>query len=116
MTAVSTKFRRMKKFAFASLLALGFAGLSASAAEPVTITGEGSCARCALKQTTKCQNAITIINEKGKKEIIFLEHNGVSKDFHDVICLKAVKITATGTIEEKDGDKVLTPTKIEEAK
>jgi hypothetical protein len=106
----------MKNFAIASLLALGFASFSVFAAEPVTITGEGSCARCALKQVTKCQNAITILNDKGKKEIIYLEHNGVSKDFHDVICLKAVKITATGTLEEKDGDKVLTPTKIEEAK
>lgn len=105
----------MKKFAFASLLAF-FTGLTAQAAEPVTITGEGSCARCALKQVTKCQNAITITNDKGKKEIIFLEHNSVSKDFHDVICLKTVKITATGTLEDKDGDKVLTPTKIEEAK
>jgi len=107
----------MKKLALVYLVALGFAGLSTSAhADNVTVTGEGACAKCVLKLTTKCQNAITVTKDDGKKEVILLEHNGVSKDFHDTICLNKAKVKAEGTLAEKDGEKVLTPTKITEAK
>ena len=108
----------MKKLVLANLVALSLAAIStATAAETVTITGEGACAKCILKIATKCQNAISMPREGSKrKDIILLEHNAVSKDFHDTICLKATRITVEGTLEEKDGEKILTPTKITEVK
>lgn len=81
----------------------------------VTITGEGMCAKCALHETSKCQNAIQT-QENGKTVTYYLTQNSVSKDFHDNLCKKNEKVTATGTVSEQDGKKVLTATKIEEAK
>lgn len=104
----------MKKIS--SLIALvGLLAIPAFAAEQVTITGEGQCAKCALHETDKCQNTITT-QEDGKKVVYYLTQNDVSKDFHDNICKKSEKITATGTVSEEGGKKILTPTKIEEAK
>jgi len=91
--------------------------LSISArAEDVKITGEASCAKCALNLTPECQNAITVTGKDGKKEVILAEQNAVAKDFHSVICQDPSKVKAEGVIAEKDGKKVITLTKIEEAK
>ena len=100
-----------------SLIALaGLLAIPASAADKeVTITGEGMCAKCALHETTKCQNAIQT-QEGGKTVTYYLTQNDTSKDFHDNLCKKNEKVTATGTVTEKDGKKVLTVSKIEEAK
>jgi hypothetical protein len=100
-----------------SLIALaGLLAIPAFAADKeVTITGEGMCAKCALHQTDKCQNVIQT-QEEGKTVTYYLAQNDVSKDFHDNICKHSEKITATGTLSEENGKKILTPTKIEEAK
>ncbi len=107
----------MKRPALLHFIALGILGLSASTrAEEVKLTGVGACAKCILSLTPKCQNAITVTGKDGKKEVILMEHNGVARDFHDVICQNEIKVTATGTLAEQNGQKVLTPTKIVEAK
>ncbi len=107
----------MKKLALLNLFALCVLGLSSSAlAEDVKITGVAACAKCVLSLTSTCQNAITVTGKDGKKEVIFAEHNGVAKDFHDVVCQNSAKVKAEGTITEKNGQKVITLTKIEEAK
>ena len=85
------------------------------AAEVMTITGEGKCAKCALKETDKCQNVIEV-EEGGKTTTYYLAPNKVAKAYHKNVCTTTVKTTATGEVEEKDGKKVLTATKIEEAK
>ena len=85
------------------------------AADAVTITGEGKCAKCALKETDKCQNAIEV-EENGKKTTYYLAANKVSKAYHKTVCQTTVKTKATGEVEEKDGKKVLTATKVEEVK
>jgi hypothetical protein len=46
----------------------------------------------------------------------WLAKNDVSKKFHDNICQEPKKVTATGTVKEEDGKKVLTVSKIELAK
>jgi len=82
-----------------------------------TITGEGKCAKCALKETDKCQNAIQV--EKGGKTITYyLVDNDVSKDFHKNLCKESKKITATGNVKKnkETGKLEMTATKIEEAK
>jgi len=101
-----------------TLIALaGLLAIPAFAADKeVTITGEGMCAKCALHETAKCQNVIQT-HEDGKTVNYYLAQNDVSKNFHhDNLCQKNEKVTATGTLSEKDGKKVLTVSKIEEAK
>jgi hypothetical protein len=107
--------KRMKKFS--SIIALvGLLAIPAFAADKeVTITGEGKCAKCALHETKKCQNVIQT-EENGKTVTYYLAQNDTSKDFHDNLCKKSEKVTATGTVSEENGKKILTVSKIEEAK
>jgi len=80
--------------------------------DKVTITGEGKCAKCSLKETKECQNVIQA--EKGGKMVnYYLVDNDVSKEFHGKLCKESKKVTATGTVKEVDGKWQLTPTKIE---
>jgi predicted nucleotidyltransferase len=95
----------------AGLLTLAFTTPSFGAEEK-TITGEGKCAKCSLKETDTCQNVIQT-QEDGKTVTYYLAKNKVSKDFHDNICKESKKITATGTVKEADGKKELVATKIE---
>jgi len=78
----------------------------------VTITGDGQCAKCSLKETSKCQNAIKTADGK----TYYLADNKVSKDFHDEVCKETKKVTATGTVKEVNGKMELTASKIELAK
>src|SRR5690349_6431647 len=105
----------MKKLSYVIALA-GLLAIPAFAADKeVTVTGEGKCAKCALHETDKCQGVIQT-KEDGKTVTYYLAQNTTSKDFHENICKKTEKITATGTVSEENGKKVLTASKIEEAK
>ncbi len=86
-----------------------------AADKEVTITGEGKCAKCALHETDTCQNVIQA-KEDGKMVTYYLAQNDTSKDFHDNLCKKSEKVTATGTVSEEKGKKILTVSKIEAAK
>jgi hypothetical protein len=81
----------------------------------VTVTGEGKCAKCALKEADSCQNVIES-KENGKTVKYYLAKNDVSKEFHDNICKENKKVIAKGTVKEEDGKKVLTASKIDLAK
>jgi hypothetical protein len=85
------------------------------AADEKTITGEGKCGKCALKETAKCQNVIQA-KEDGKTVTYYLAKNDVSDKFHENLCKETKKVTATGSVKEVDGKKELTATKIELAK
>ena len=89
-------------------MALVFPTFAADKTE-VTVTGDGQCAKCALKETKKCQNTIKTADGK----MYYLADNKVSKDFHEDLCKEAKKVTATGTVKEVDGKKELTVSKIE---
>lgn len=106
-----------------TLVAVGvlFSGVSVLLAaddEKVTVTGDGMCAKCALKETKSCQNVI-IENKDGKKTTYYLKHEGVSKKSHSSLgfCMASkddpVKVKATGTVVEEDGKKVMTAEKLE---
>jgi len=82
----------------------------------VTITGEGKCGKCALKETEKCQNVIETKDDSGKKVKYYLAQNEVSKKFHEQICQESKKVTAKGKVKEVDGKKELTISKIDVAK
>src|SRR5262249_3507583 len=96
--------------------AVTFPVFAADEAKPqVTITGEAKCAKCALHETKKCETVIQ--TEKDGKTITYhLEGNKVAKAFHENVCEEAKKVTATGTVETKDGKEVMTVSKIELAK
>ncbi|MDR3635245.1 MAG: DUF6370 family protein [Isosphaeraceae bacterium] len=101
-----------KLFPLLSMVVVSMSVTLAWAAADVTITGEGQCAKCSLKETKACQNAI-VAEEDGKKVTYYLAPNAVSKKFHGNICQETKKVKATGTVKEEDGKKVLTASKIE---
>jgi hypothetical protein len=82
------------------------------AVEEKTITGEGQCAKCSLKETKACQNAI-VTEEGGAKVTYYLAKNAVSKAFHKNVCTEVKKVKATGEVKEEAGKKVLVPSKID---
>src|SRR5690349_10485452 len=100
----------MKKL---SVLITGVAGLVllalatpsfAGDGEKVTLSGEGKCAKCALKESDKCQNVIEVTKD-GKTTKYYVAQNEVSKKFHSELCHGPQKVTATGTVKEVDGKK-----------
>ena len=77
-----------------------------------TITGEGACAKCILKETKECQ--LTVTAEKGGKQVTYyLTENNVAKEFGNQVCAEKQKIKVTGAVTVKDGKHMLAPTKIE---
>jgi Family of unknown function (DUF6370) len=99
------------------MLAFGTSNLLAQdAGKVITITGNMVCAKCTLHETASCQNVVQV-EKDGKTIKYYLAKNDVSDAMHDDICHgDAKKVTATGTVVEKDGKEVLTVTKLEAAK
>ena len=121
-TRNTQKAKIMKKTLFAALAAsalmIALAAPSFGAEKETkerTITGEGKCAKCSLKETKECQNVIQV-EKNGKTRTYYLVDNDVSKAFHKNVCQEAKKVTATGTVEKKDGKFEWTATKIDVAK
>ena len=100
--------------AVALLAGLAMAGApTVLAADETTITGNMVCGKCTLHLTDSCQNVVQV-QADGKTVNYFLKQNDISKAAHDPVCGgDSEKVKVTGTVEEKDGKKVLTPTKIE---
>jgi len=96
------------------LLAFGAARLFADdASKEVTITGSMVCGKCTLHETASCQNVVQV-EKDGKTVNYYLEQNDLSKGAHDPICSGgSEKVTVTGTVKEKDGKEILTPTRID---
>lgn len=97
-----------------SMLALaGVLSFTATAEDKaVTLTGEGQCAKCSLKLTESCQNAL-VTEKGGKKTTYLIVQNDVSKAFHKKVCSSKEHIKATGTVKEVDGKMEFTATKLE---
>jgi Family of unknown function (DUF6370) len=105
--------RKLLLLACAGVLFSGLALVKAADEKKVTITGEGMCAKCALKETKTCQNAV-IVTKDGKKETYYLVHEGVAKKSHGSMgfCMATkddpIKVKVTGTVEKKDDKLVMT--------
>jgi hypothetical protein len=99
----------------AGLLTVALAAPTFAAEKEITVTGEGKCAKCSLKETDKCQNAVQV-EKDGKTTTYYLVQNDVSKAFHDELCKESKKVTATGTVKEVDGKQQFTASKIALAK
>ena len=81
-----------------------------------TVTGEAKCAKCALKQSDKCQTVIQTEGKNGKKVTYYLADNEAAKSFHANVCHGPKKVKATGVVNKADGKREFTVTKIEEVK
>ncbi|HSY19780.1 MAG TPA: DUF6370 family protein [Candidatus Acidoferrales bacterium] len=104
----------------ALLTGLAVAGLAGRAlaedAKTTTVTGNMVCGKCKLHETATCQNVIQV-EKNGKTVNYYLAKNDVSDAKHDDVCQNdGKKMTATGTVQEKDGKKTLTATTLEAAK
>jgi hypothetical protein len=102
----------------AALLLAGFTTTlsAADSGKEVTITGSMVCGKCTLHETKSCQNVVQVMQD-GKTVNYYLKENKASKEAHEAICHgDAEKVTVTGTVEEKDGKEMMTPTKIEPVK
>jgi hypothetical protein len=87
-----------------------------ASSKEVTITGSMVCAKCTLHETKSCQNVVQV-EKDGKTVNYYLKQNDVSKAAHEPICGgNSEKVTVTGTVTEKDGKQMLTPTKIDVVK
>jgi hypothetical protein len=85
-----------------------------------TITGDAVCAKCALKETQKCQNVV-LVKEGGKEVTYYLDGPNSMKVHKSLgICGATkddpIRVTVSGQCEKKDGKLVLTVDKIERAK
>jgi hypothetical protein len=106
----------MRKALFIALSAAGLlvmTGTSTTLAEgkTVTVSGEGKCAKCSLKETDSCQNVIQT-KEDGKTVTYYLTKNDVANKFHKNVCKAPAKVSAKGTVKEVGGKKELTATEI----
>jgi Family of unknown function (DUF6370) len=107
----------MRKLLLLAAAGVLFSGLALVKADDddkkVTITGDGMCAKCALKETKTCQNAV-IVTKDGKKETYYLVHEGVSKKSHGSMgfCQATkddpIKVKVVGKVEKKDDKLVMT--------
>jgi len=83
----------------------------------MTITGEAKCAKCALKESDKCQTVIEAEGRNGRTVKYYLVDNDVAKKFHQEVCKEPKKVTAKGTVKRNaDGKRELTVQTIELAK
>lgn len=104
--------RHMKKLVTLLAAVAAISLVSTASAEEKSLKGEGLCAKCALKQTSKCQDAIRV-EENGKKVVYYIEKNDVSKGLHDKVCSATVEMEAKGKVTEKEGKKWIALSKLE---
>jgi type 1 fimbria pilin len=102
------------------LLGLAFAGAAFTALadddKQVTITGNMVCGKCTLHLADSCQNVVQVMDGTNTVNY-FLAKNDAGMTMHDDVCHgDSKKVTATGTVEDKDGKKTMTVTKLEAAK
>ncbi len=97
----------------AGLLLFAFTSAARADDKEITITGEGKCAKCSLKESDKCQNVI-VVGKGNRQKKYFLVQNDISKDFHSNVCKESKMVKATGTVKKLDDGKMeFTAKKIE---
>ena len=92
------------------VLALALNGFASD--KETTITGDGACAKCLLKETDTCLQSITT-EVDGKRVTYYLTQNTVAKEFGHKLCKERKQLKATGTVKKVDGRYEFTATKIE---
>jgi len=96
--------------ALALTLGLVMSARVSAADKEVTLKGTLLCAKCELKETEKCVNAIRV-KEDGKDVVYYFDDKGNKESYHKKICQKPAEGSVTGTVSEKDGKKYIKPAK-----
>ena len=100
--------------AFVAFVAVPTATAAEEVATPVTLEGTATCAKCDLETKEECQSVLQV--EKDGKTETYVLAGKAGGDWHKKICKRAKDVKMTGTISEKDGEKVFTATDIEMVK
>jgi hypothetical protein len=109
----ATTMRKMLPMFAVAVLFAGVTVLVRAAADEKTYKGDTECAKCTLKETKSCQNAL-VVEENGKKTTYYIKQNDVAKKAHGKMFCQGGKVAkVTGTVAEEDGKKILTASKIE---
>lgn len=103
--------KNTSKLIAAALLTLGFA--ATGFAKDISVTGEGKCAKCALKKSDSCQNVVEV--KDGDKTTLYYLTGDVSKGFHKNLCSSTAKVKVSGEVSEKDGKQEIKVSKIAKA-
>lgn len=93
-------------------LAFTLAANAGPSGATVTITGDGACAKCQLKQGKACEATVTAV-EGGKKVTYYLRENDASKEISKQLCSDRKQLKVSGTVQTVDGRFELTPTRVE---
>jgi uncharacterized membrane protein len=108
---------RIVTAALCALVLLGSVSLARATDEPKTITGEGKCAKCILKEKdADAHQTVIQVKEGDKKVNYYLVKNEAAKTVEKKFCEKPQKVTATGTVKDVNGKLEFTATKVELAK
>jgi len=106
--------KALSRISVAIALVLGLVAVSTVSAAEATLKGTMSCAKCALKKAEKCQDVLTVTDDKGAAtEYWIVKNEAAEKAGHQ--CQKPAAATVTGEVSEKDGKKWITASKIEKA-
>jgi hypothetical protein len=80
--------------------------LQAQGDKVVTLKGTITCAKCDLKEASKCHTVIKV--EKDGKDVVYYFDDAAGKKNHSKICTSPLKGSVKGTVSEKDGKMVIT--------
>jgi hypothetical protein len=104
--------RLAKLFALAAVLVVVTAAAQARPdKKEVTLKGTITCAKCDLGVEKKCATVIKV--KDGGKDVVYYLDDKAGKANHKEICQASKPGSVTGTVDEKDGKKIVTATKVE---
>lgn len=90
-----------------------FSQVQAHEDKQVTLSGTLMCAKCGLKQTKSCVNALQV-KEGGKTVTYYLEDKRNKEAYHEDLCGGGTKAgSVTGNVVEKEGKKWIKVSKVE---
>lgn len=108
-------FYTMKSSIRLAALAALILGAGSLRAETITITGEGKCAKCSLKEASSCQNVVEVKDGDKKVKKYYLTGK-VSKAYHhENLCAATKQVKVKGELTEKDGKMMVEVETIEDA-
>ena len=106
--------KALSRIGVALALVLGLVAVTTVSAAEATLKGTLSCAKCALKKADKCQDVLTVTDDKGAATEYWIAKNETAeKAGHQ--CKAPTGATVTGEVSEKDGKKWITASKIEKS-
>jgi hypothetical protein len=95
------------------VLALAYSLAQAKDEQPVTLQGDLQCAKCSLKEASKCSDVLVV--KEGDKQVEYhVVFTDGSKEHH--VCMGKKLVKLTGSLSEKNGQKTIAATKVEEIK